>query len=78
ITVDVGRKLYRWLELGIDVKAEEESKRLQLIEQVKAIAARKPEAKKKVEEFEFKADIKLENFNIKLAEAALDRLAEFK
>ncbi|MDI6508900.1 hypothetical protein QL993_30020, partial [Bacillus wiedmannii] len=37
ITADVGRKLYQWLELGLDVKAEEENKRTSLIEKVKAI-----------------------------------------
>lgn len=67
ITVDVGRKLYRWLELGIDVKAEEEGQRIDLIEQVKTIASNNTEAQKKVEEFEFKANIKLADFSIKLA-----------
>ncbi|MBW7636579.1 hypothetical protein K1I48_24625, partial [Bacillus licheniformis] len=28
---EIGRKLYQWLELGIDVKAEEEAERLRLI-----------------------------------------------
>ena len=74
ITPDVGRKLYQWLELGIDVKAEERDKRLNLIEQVKSIALSNPEAQKKVEEFELKANMKLDNFTIKLAQAALDRL----
>jgi hypothetical protein len=78
ITVDVGRKLYQWLELGIDVKAEEENRRTSLIEQVKAIASSNPEAQKKVEEFEFKADMKLYQFSIKLAETAIDRLQAFK
>lgn len=74
ITPDVGRKLYQWLELGIDVKAEERNKRLNLIEQVKTIASSNPEAQKKVDEFELKANMKLDNFTIKLAQAALDRL----
>lgn len=78
ITVDVGRKLYQWLELGIDVKAEEENKRINLIEQIKAIGNSGPEAKKKVDELVFKANMKLEDFTIKFAEAALRRLAEFK
>ncbi|WP_350300621.1 AAA family ATPase [Peribacillus frigoritolerans] len=77
ITVDVGRKLFRWLELGIDVKAEEEDRRVSLIEQVKAIASSNAEAQKKVEEFEFKANTKLDDFSIKLASTALERLAEF-
>ena len=78
LTPEVGRMLYQWLELGRDVKAEEEKRRTSLIEQVKAIAASNQEAQKKVEEFEFKANIKLADFSIKLVSTALDRLAEFK
>jgi hypothetical protein len=36
---EVGRKLYQWLELGIDVKAEEEAERIRLIEEIKAIVS---------------------------------------
>lgn len=78
ITVDVGRKLYQWLELGIDVKAEEDKKRRVLIKQVEEIAAANPEAQKKVEEFEFKANMKLNDFTIKLAKTALDRLKVYQ
>ncbi|MBP1083482.1 AAA family ATPase [Bacillus capparidis] len=78
INADVGRNLYKWLELGIDVKAEEESKRVSLIDQIKAIANGNDEATKKVAEFEFKADKMLDDFTIKLATAALDRLQVFK
>lgn len=77
ITVDVGRKLYQWLELGLDVKAEEASKRTSLIEKVKAIANDNAEAQMKVQEFELKANMKLEDFTIKLAQVALDRLQVF-
>ena len=78
ITADVGRKLYQWLELGIDVKAEEENSRRNLIEHVKVIASSNVEAQKKVEEFEFKANMKLDDFSIKLAQVALDRLQVYK
>jgi AAA domain len=78
LTADVGRKLYQWLELGIDVKAEEEAKRASLIEQIKLIANGNEEAQKKIEEFEFKASKKLDDFTIKLAQAAFDRLQVFK
>lgn len=77
ITADVGRKLYQWLELGLDVKTEEENKRTSLIEQVKAIANDNAEAQTKVQEFELKANMKLEDFTIKLAQVALDRLQVF-
>jgi hypothetical protein len=74
LNADVGRKLYKWLELGVDVKAEEEAKRTSLIEQVKQLASTDSEAAKKVEEFEFKANMKLDEFTIRLAQVALDRL----
>ncbi|HFJ9286963.1 TPA: AAA family ATPase [Bacillus toyonensis] len=78
ITADVGRKLYQWLELGINVKAEEEAKRTSLVQQVMAIAHEHVEAQKKIQEFEWKANVKIENFTIKLLETALDRLQVFK
>ncbi|CCW03568.1 DNA, complete sequence [Bacillus sp. GeD10] len=78
ITADVGRKLYQWLELGLDVKAEEEAKRTSLVQQVMAIAHEHVEAQKKIQEFEWKANLKLEDFTIKLLETALDRLEVFK
>ncbi|PHG03517.1 hypothetical protein COI63_23205 [Bacillus toyonensis] len=77
ITAEVGRKLYQWLELGIDVKAEEEARRTSLIHQVMDISNEHAEAKKKVQEFELKANMKLEDFTIKLAQTALERLQTF-
>lgn len=74
ITPDHGKQIYQWLELGIDVKAEQEAKRTSLIEQVKKIAASNPEMQNKVLEFEFKSGQRLDDFSIKLAQAALDRL----
>ncbi|MGG5741314.1 AAA family ATPase [Bacillus cereus group sp. IBL03679] len=78
ITADVGRKLYQWLELGIDVKAEEESRRTSLINQVMEMVNGNPEMQMKVQEFEMKANRKLENFTIRLAQLALDRLKDLK
>jgi hypothetical protein len=78
ITADVGRKLYQWLELGLDVKAEEESKRTSLINQVMQMVNGNSEMQTKVQEFEIKANMKLENFTIKLAQLALDRLQDLK
>ncbi|TCP32157.1 AAA domain-containing protein [Scopulibacillus darangshiensis] len=78
ITPEVGHKLYQWLEKGVDVKAEEAAERTSLINEIKDIALHSIEAQKKVEEFEFKANMKLDDFNIRLANAALDRLQTFK
>jgi AAA domain len=77
ITADVGKKLYQWLELGVDVKAEEEALRANLIEQVKGVIKNNDEAAKKVSEFEFKANMKLEDFPINLAKLAIERLKEY-
>ncbi|VXC07021.1 conserved hypothetical protein [Bacillus sp. 349Y] len=76
ITQDVGRKLYQWLELGVDVKAEEEARRLNLIDEVKQMSSTSDEAAKKVAEFEFKANMKLDDFPINLAQLAIERLRE--
>ncbi|MEC1552337.1 AAA family ATPase [Bacillus haynesii] len=75
---EVGRKLYQWLELGIDVKAEEEDERLRLIEEIKAIVSGNEAATQMVEEFQIKANKKLDQWTIKLASAALDRLQDLK
>lgn len=74
LNAEVGRDLYQWLELGIDVKAEQEAKRLSLIDEIKQLSGKDTNVQKKIEEFEFKANMKLNDFTIKLAQAALDRL----
>ncbi len=84
INEDVGRKLYRWLELGVDVKAEEaaakakeEEQRQELIHIIHTMIADDQdggEVQKKVAEFEFKANMKLDEFSIKLLETAIKRL----
>ncbi|PGS58506.1 hypothetical protein COC69_33520, partial [Bacillus cereus] len=67
-----------WLELGIDVKAEEEARRISLIHQVMEMVNGNQEMQMKIQEFERKANRKLENFTIQLAHLALDRLKDFK
>ena len=81
ITEDVGRKLYKWLELGVDVKAEEaarkakeEERRVSLVHTIQAMMDDSDEVKAEVEKLEFKANQKVENFNIKLLERALEVL----
>ncbi|EOO33942.1 hypothetical protein IIU_02682 [Bacillus cereus VD133] len=78
ITVEVGRKLYQWLELGIDVKAEEENERNNLIAQIKEIASTSEDATKMLSEIEFKTNQKLEDFNMKYLKVALERLQASK
>lgn len=75
---EVGRKLYQWLELGIDVKAEEEAERTRLIDEIKVIVSGNEAAAQMVEEFQIKANKKLDQWTIKLASAALDRLQALK
>ncbi|MBU8738111.1 AAA family ATPase [Bacillus licheniformis] len=75
---EVGRKLYQWLELGIDVKAEEEAERIRLIDEIKTIVAGNETAAQMIEEFQIKANKKLDQWTIKLASAALDRLQALK
>lgn len=85
ITPEVGRKLYQWLELGIDVKAEEDRLRAEAAaqeakEKAAAIAAIKnlvnenDEAAKLLSEFEFKANAKLEDFTVVWAKSALEKI----
>ncbi|MDL5143122.1 AAA family ATPase [Bacillus atrophaeus] len=71
---EVGRKLYQWLELGIDVKAEEEAERIGLITHIKMMIEGNEKAAQMVEEFQIKANKKLDQWNIKLATAAIERL----
>ncbi|PGW44786.1 AAA family ATPase [Bacillus thuringiensis] len=77
ITAEVGHKLYRWLELGIDVKAEEENERNNLIAQIKEIVSASEDATKMLSEIECKTNQKLDDFNMKYLNAALDRLQVF-
>lgn len=58
---EVGRKLYQWLELGIDVKAEEEAERIRLIDEIKTIVAGNETAAQMIEEFQIKANKNLNN-----------------
>src|SRR6185312_2087354 len=78
---DVGSKLYRWLELGVDVKAEEqqaqaliEEQRQQLIQEIAEMVADNEESKKMIAEFEFKTNNQLENFPLLHLQTAIKRL----
>lgn len=77
ITPDHGKKLYQWLEMGVDVKAEEEKQRQELVVELQKLCNEHEEVKKLIEEFEYKASLKKEQFNFKMAEKAY-RLATYK
>ncbi|MFP5303288.1 hypothetical protein R2R70_19060, partial [Cobetia sp. SIMBA_158] len=64
--------------LGIDVKAEEETERIGLITHIKTLIEGNEQAVRMIEEFQIKANKKLDQWNIKLASAALDRLQVLK
>lgn len=81
IDEEMGKKLFRWLELGVDVKAEEaaarakdEEHRQSLIQTIQSMMETDEEAKKKVAEFEFKAKMELQQFNTLLLQTAIERL----
>lgn len=81
IDQEMGKKLFRWLELGVDVKAEEaaarakdEEHRQSLIQTIQSMMETDEEAKKKVAEFEFKAKMELQQFNTLLLQTAIERL----
>lgn len=81
ITEEDGGKLYRWVELGVDVKSEENAKRALeeearqlLIHTIKEMVGSDAELQSKITNFEFKANQKLENFSIVLLKTAIERL----
>jgi hypothetical protein len=85
LSPEVGKKLYRWLELGIDVKAEEakqkakeEEERIGIVKSIKEIVDKDKDAAKKLSEFEFKANKKVDEFTFKMATSALEKLKALK
>ncbi|GAF14892.1 hypothetical protein JCM19046_3548 [Bacillus sp. JCM 19046] len=71
---EAGAKLYKWLEHGVDVKAEQEAERLSLVEEVKTIVGEDEELKKALKELEAKAQMDLKDFSIKFLNGAINRL----
>lgn len=71
ITDTIGSKLYRYLELGVDVQAEErarreqeEANRLSNIAKIRKLSSTDEAVAKIVSDCEFKANIQLENMNV--------------
>ncbi|WZY01829.1 AAA family ATPase [Bacillus sp. FSL W7-1360] len=76
LTPSVGSKLYKWLELGADVRAEEESERQALLQKIKVIVENDDEQRKKLDQIEFKMSKKIDEFELKYMKAAHERLTK--
>jgi len=81
ITEEDGRKLYRWVELGVDVKAEEDEKRAAeeeerqaLIHTIKTMVSEDAELQNQIANFEFRVSQKLEDFSTLYLKTAIERL----
>jgi hypothetical protein len=71
LTPEQGAKLFRWLDEGIDVKAEEEAKRQEIITYINDV--RSDEAiENVVKQLEFKAKCSITDMSLKLLERALN------
>lgn len=70
INEGVGRSLYKWLELGIDVKGEERKYQQDLIASIRELEKLSEAHKEKVVEFEYKTKSTVEQFNVPLLERA--------
>jgi hypothetical protein len=73
IDPEVGKNIYEWLELGIDVKAQEREKIAENAKRIHAIVKlnKIPELTKYLEELEAKANAPVEDFPITLSDRAL-------
>lgn len=87
ITPEVGAKLYQWLELGIDVQAEERRKReeaaaqadkekAEAIKAIREVVKSNDDAAKLLGNIEFKAGTSLDNFSPAWAKAALEQITK--
>lgn len=72
---EVGRKLYRYLELGIDVQAEErarreeeEANRLSNVAKIRELSSTDVNVAKIVSDCEFKANLQLENMTVAMVD----------
>ncbi len=70
IDESVGSKLYKWLELGVDVKGEERKIRQGYIDAIREMEKLSAAHAEKVKEFEYKTKSTVENFNLNLLERA--------
>lgn len=75
ITPEIGSKLYRYLELGIDVQAEErarreeeEANRLSNVAKIRELSSTDANVAKIVSDCEFKANLQLENMTVAMVD----------
>ncbi|MER1998398.1 MAG: AAA family ATPase [Lysinibacillus sp.] len=75
INPEIGEKLYRYLELGVDVQAEErarreeeEKNRLANVEKLRALSSTNEAVAKVIADCEFKSNIKLEQMTIPMVD----------
>lgn len=81
ITDAIGSKLYRYLELGVDVQAEErarreeeEANRLSNVAKIRELSSTDEEVAKIVSDCEFKANVQLENFTVPMMDKLIKLL----
>jgi len=79
ITPDIGSKLYRYLELGIDVQAkerarreEEEANRLSNVAKIRELSSTDADVAKIVSDCEFKANLQLEKMTVPMVDKIIN------
>lgn len=79
ITPDIGSKLYRYLELGVDVQAEErarreeeEANRLSNVAKLREHSSTDEKVAKIITDCEFKANLQLENMTVAMVDKIID------
>ncbi|MFB4260794.1 AAA family ATPase [Shouchella clausii] len=71
----VGRKLYKWLELGVDIRAEEEEERKRLLSEIDMLVSGNEEKRKLLEQIEFKMGKRsVSTFKLEHIKLAYERL----
>jgi hypothetical protein len=66
ITSEAGHKLFKWLEQGVDVRAEEEERRQKFIGAIKQMAEEDEAASRELEQLVFKAKAPVEEWQLDL------------
>lgn len=76
---EVGRKLYRYLELGVDVQAEErarreeeEANRMSNVAKIRELSSTDDKVAKIVSDCEFKANLQLENMTVPMVDKIIN------
>lgn len=79
ITDEIGSKLYRYLELGVDVQAEErarreeeEANRMSNVAKIRELSSTDDKVAKIVSDCEFKANLQLENMTVPMVDKIIN------